>query len=405
MTVFASSNFITLAATKEIPANYGTVTGSAAMQYMPNTGVTLKYSKETMQSNTMDQTRQLSDLIDTGFQVSGGFGYEFAPQMYDMFLEGAMWKEWSNTTNVTIVGTTNQAARTITAASLTPFSTVVAGQYVRVAGFVNAANNGVFKVLSKTDLVLTLDTVYTTLVNETSVAGVTVKGSMLRNPALPANSVRTSYFFEKALEDLDPVQRFGYGGNLINSMSLSVQSKAIVTGSLDFIGKGSTAYTTATQSTGAIVAAPVKDIFNSLSHIGSMRINGVLANGSGVYFQGFDFSIGHSLRGISAVGNLGNVGVSPGTITVTGNMSPFFAAQTMYDRFINSTAFHLSFEVINQTTGEGYVFSFPRIKINDDDVGGSGKDQDVIESISWTALKDTTYSTTMQIDRFLTSYV
>ena len=404
MTVFASSNALTLAMIEE--SVYGTVPGSGAMKYMPYTGESLKFSKETTSSGLIDQSRQVKDVIATGHEVSGGFDFELAARTYDELFEGALWKRWGTATDVTITASVVAATKTITASAGTPFSNVVAGQFIKFSGMDESANNGVFKVASKTSsLIIVLESTYA-LADEAATADVSVKGCMIRNPTTAqaaSGSVALSYYIEKALNDLATVHRFSYSGLMVNSFSLSAQASSPITGSFDFMGKDSTSYSTGTKSPSAITTITGTDVFNAISHLGGIRVDGALMNTAGVYFQGLDFSIANALRGIKAVGEMGNVGVSPGDIGATGSMNPYFANDTMYAKFLAGTKFALSYELID-ADGEGYVFSFPNVIISDTGMNSGGKDQDMVENISWTALVDPTLGVSVQIDRFYADY-
>ncbi len=110
------------------------------------------------------------------------------------------------------------------------------------------------------------------------------------------------------------------------------------------------------------------------------------------------------MRGIQAVANLGNVDVSPGQFSVTGSLNAYFSDKTMYGKFLDDTEFSLSYTVTDGTTNQGYNFFFPRVVISSSTMSASGKDQDLVETISWTALKSASTAlvptVTVQIDRF-----
>jgi len=89
MTVFASSNFKTLAMREDASDNYGGNPGSGeTLQYLPYTTESFAYQKESIDSSTITQSRQKQDSIDVGFDVNGGFEMEWAPMAYDQFIEG-----------------------------------------------------------------------------------------------------------------------------------------------------------------------------------------------------------------------------------------------------------------------------------------------------------------------------
>jgi len=282
---------------------------------------------------------------------------------------------------------------------------LVDGQFVKVSGANNAENNKIVQIDTVTDTVITVKDQYT-LVDETSTATVSVKGCLIQNAKQSSDEVRISYFVERALQDMDPVYRWSYRGLMVNSISMSAQTKSILTGSIDFLGKDSLSYSDGTKSQGTLVNAVSTEKLNAAYHIGGIRIDGVdlRSQSSPVFFQSLDFTINNNLRGLQAVGEVGNIGVSAGDFTADGSFSPYFSNDDMYQKFLNGTAFSLSYEAVNSSTGEGYVFHFPRCKVQDSGLEGSGKNTDIQESVSWTALEDPTTQITVQIDRFLADY-
>jgi Phage tail tube protein len=396
---FASSKFITLSGQEE--STYGVQPASGNFKFLPNTEINFNYSKETITSNTVDQTRQTKDLIPTGFSVSGGFNFEFAPKVFDEIIEGVMWTRWGTPITVPCsIAVDSTTRRFTTSVAANTFANVVAGQYIRIAGaLLNPANTGIFRVAAKISNLIIETDAGTSMVTETVKTGCTITANMIRNPATMSVGQRISYYFEKANTDMSPVQRFSYSGCMVNLFSLSVQSKSVVTGSFDFLGKASEIYGPLTRSFAAVTGPIATDAFNTLSHVRNVRINGALLSATSTFLQGFEFSIGHSLRGVPAIGVLGNAEVNPGLISVTGKMSPYFASSDMYTKFLASTKFSMSFELIG-TNGDGYIFSFPQCVIGNDDMSG----EDVVENLSWSAVVDPTYGTSMQIDRFYALY-
>lgn len=405
MTTFASKKFKTLSYCEDGSDNYGgDPTASETLRYLPYTSENFAYSKESIDSATTTQSRQKQDSITVGFETSGGLEMEWAPKAYDEFIEGALWKRWGDATDFTGTLSFDADAKTITATG-TPFANIVSDQFVKVSGASNAANNGVFQVASvATDNVITLKNTYT-LADESNAENITLKACMIRNAADSTEEVRISYFVEKCLQDMTPVYRFSYRGQMVNTISMSAQTKAIITGSIAFMGTDSESYSDQTKSAGgggSVTSAFTTEKLNAVYHIGGIRIDGVdlRTESTPTYFSALDFTINNNLRGIPAVGELGNVSVAPDMFTVEGNISPYFTNDDMYQKFLNGTSFSLSYEAINSETGEGYVFYFPYCKIQTSGMDGD----DIQENIAWTALEDETLGITVQIDRFLADY-
>lgn len=403
----ATGSSVTLAYQEETA--YGTLPSTGTFRFTPLTGESLTFSKDSITSNNINSTRQVSDVIQTGFNVSGGIEIELAGKTFDEMMEGALWNRWStavdedfSTGELTVVA----ATRTITStrgSAPTLQTDLSTGQFIRISGMDDAGNNGVFQIESITSetvfIVLDPDSVLTN--GSTGTSG-RLAGSMLRN-----GSTSISYVFEKAFNDLTTPQYFYFLGCMVNALSLSMQSSSIVTGSFDFMGTTSSTYDTGTESTGAIVASVGNNILNAVSHIGGVRIDSALQSASDIYFQGIDLSLANNLRGVQAIGTVGNITVSPGQLEATGTMNAYFSDPTMYGKFTGDTEFSLSYEIIDES-GEGYVFSFPRVTITADDLPTSGNDSDIVENMTWSAMMSASTniapSITMQIDRFYSDY-
>ena len=398
----ASSNFTTLSYSPE--STYGEIPDTKPFRYVPMTGESLQYTKESITSNTLESSRQITDQVQTGFQVGGGFDYELAPKYYDEFMQGIMWSTWGTATSeeggieLTVVATSG----TLTATAGTTFGTLIAGDFVQISGMDAVGNNGVFQVDEATSATEIIVHDYdSTLVDVTDNTTVTVRGNSIKNA-----KVDWSYYFEKNITDLDPDEFFSYSGCKANSFSVSAQSSSIVTGSFDFVGQTSEEYATNTRSDSAVQTTTLAGILNAVGDVGGVRINGVTQ--SSIYFQSLDFSIENNLRGIQAIGTKGNVDVSPGQFGVTGTLNAYFSDKTMYKKFLDDEEFSLSYEVIDTSTKEGFSFYFPRVVISSSTMSASGSDQDLVENISWTALKSASDANvpnvTVQICRFLADY-
>jgi len=245
-----------------------------------------------------------------------------------------------------------------------------------------------------------------------------VKASMIRAPENGAstNMIRQSFLLEKRQSDLSTELFTYFSKCYLNTFSLSAQSAALLTGSIDFMGAsskmressfaGASTVTDLTAgSTAAYVAADAFNGFNAVSHVKEVIVNGVNLNGTTntQYIQGFDFSITNNLRGVKAIGHLGNIDTLAGQLGITGNMNVFFANKTLYDLFTAQTEFPLSFRVENEN-GDGYIFSFPRVTISNDSMSAGGADADLVENMTWTAMFSTALKTSMQIDRIYGTY-
>jgi len=428
----ASSNF-TIMRFGEYADPTDLTTLPTSLREIPMTGESLGYQTQSIQSQNINSSRQILGTIQTGYEASGGLQIEMAPKTWDLLIQGALWADWQTTpvseddTDVTITA----ATRTIAFGSITPFDdvgtatdSIKEGQFFQLrAGSTDSiadGNVGVYQVEEVTDtataIVKAVDGA-TPFSGDETAKNCCLKASMIRAPkdGSTDNMKRHVFLFEKEQSDLVPSTFTYFKGCYVNNMSLNAQSASLLTGSLDVMGSTSGIDTSTTVLTHDD-ALPFNG-FNAVNHVKDVIVNGKNLNEVGgtneQFIQGLDFSITNNLRGIKAIGHLANVDTAAGMLGVTGNINVFFANTAMYDLFINQTEFALSYCVLN-SSGDGYVFSFPRVNISNDSMSAGGQDQDLVENMQFTAMYDNTdqgggystsgYQTSVQIDRFLDDY-
>ena len=126
------------------------------------------------------------------------------------------------------------------------------------------------------------------------------------------------------------------------------------------------------------------------------RSNGVAST---MVIRAMSLNLNNNLRAQDAIGSLPHVGVALGKLEITGNIEAYFADLTAYNRFVNGTAFALSFKV-NDSTGDYYRFTLPAVKYESGQVVAGGLDQDLVFQGTWRAIYDPTSACMIQIDKF-----
>lgn len=205
------------------------------------TGESLEHKKDVVTSEEVRSDRQTSDLVEVGMSAAGAVDFELSYLAWQEFLEAALF---SNVVDIAAVGITADfalAGQTITASTGTPFAAVLPGCFVKVAGAANALNNGPKLVISKTDTVLTLAA--GSIAANQAAATITVTGKHLKN-----GNVRHSYTGERNIltsANLRKYQR--YYGLMLDKLNLTFESKKIVVGKMEFVGKVGDAADTSLQ--------------------------------------------------------------------------------------------------------------------------------------------------------------
>jgi hypothetical protein len=185
----------------------------------------LTYAPTTEVSNEIDPTRQVKDLILTGFEASGDIATEYSLENLDMFMEGGFCNPWLRTpevyngpgweygTSATRITAVSSTALTIAGSSVLAGSATnatgasfVAGQLLRLSGFVS--NNGLFPI--------------------TAGAATSVTASGLTAEASPPASARAKVVgFQGAAADLVASTS---GGSALTSTALNFTTLGLIVG-------------------------------------------------------------------------------------------------------------------------------------------------------------------------------
>jgi len=223
---------------------------------------------------------------------------------------------------------------------------------------------------------------------ETSDAA-TIRGSFLKN-----GTTELPFSIERFHDD--KTQYFGFKGMVVNSMSITAAAASILTGSFDFLGKNATRGASSIGAT--YTSAPTNDVLNAVSNVGSIMEGSTLTALSGILIQELNFTLNNNVRGLQAIGTLGNADLGVGNVECTGALNVYFEDGSLYDKYIAGTESGMSFKV-EDSSGNAYIFTFPRVKFMTDAVNVGGLNTDVMENLGWQALRHAAYDYTVGITR------
>ncbi|RLI53405.1 MAG: hypothetical protein DRP09_15775 [Candidatus Thorarchaeota archaeon] len=376
--------------------SWGTTPGTATLKKMRFTSEALNFNVDNISSQELRSDRQTTDLIQTGADCSGAINFELSYSAFDDIIEGAAWDSW--------VGVGGGSTETITAASspsdfsltATPTNTIalgasishgiVAGQWIELNG--SSADDGYLLVTAVSGNTLTIGAggIQTT---ETLDNGETIKGSRIVN-----GTTEKSFSIERY--HADKSKYFGFTGMEVNTMNITAAAAAIVTGSFDFIGKSATAGTSSIGAT--YTAAPTYDVMNTVSNVGNLMEGSTMTAVSGIFIQEISFTLNNNIRGLQAIGHLGNADLGVGSVECTGTLNVYFENLDLYNKYINASDSGLSFKV-EDSSGNAYIFTFPRIKFSSDVINAGGLNTDIVETINWQAIMHATYGHTFSITK------
>jgi hypothetical protein len=384
----SDSNRVLLSYIKE--TTWGTTPATAPPTEIRMTGESLSYDISNVTSSEIRDDRQVTDLIQSGASMTGGFNFELSYASFDDFIAGALFSTWSakkDTTSTVISVATSSGNQFVTTVA-TDISGIVAGQWIRTSGFAAATNNGYHRVTAVATLSLTVSSTLTKVV---AGATVTLEARYIRN-----GITESSFSIERKHSDLSPLVYFIFTGLVVNSMSLSLQASQIVTGSFDFVGEGATVGASAMTS-GTLVDANDNTPLNAVSNVANVLENFTAV--ASCLIQSLDFTINNNLRGLTAIGALGNCDIGSGQVDITGTLNAYFKTKDLFDKYIAGTATSISFRLLD-ADGNAYIFTFPTVKFESDKANAGSSNQDIVENIGWRALRNATYNCMIQIDKF-----
>jgi hypothetical protein len=282
-----------------------------------------------------------------------------------------------------------------TGGTLTGDTTMVAGAF---AGGI-ATNTGFFEITAVDD-----DEITVTPGPGVQAAGdeVTIKASMVRNPSdegvtLPHEAITAASFtIETAYNDIG--QFMLQNGMRVGAYSMDLSTGAIPTGTFSFNGKETVRSGATTLGGGAYTVLGTTDTptMNATTNVGSIKKDGSTLAAK---LSALSFSGDASLRDQNAIGSKFPEGIGVGRFNLTGSITAYFEDGTLYDEFLSHDTVALSWR-FTDLDDNVYVYTIPAVKFTSDPVSPGGIDQDVMEEIEWTAFRDPTKKTMMQIDRF-----
>lgn len=365
-----------------------TPSGPPTLKDLRFTSESLHGEMSTVTSQEIRADRQVSDFIRNGLSAAGGINWELSYGVFDDFFQALLQStNWTSPNTVTLTTISAAAADNSFNRSAGDWSAQFsAGQWLRASGFANAANNGVFKIVSvtATKIVVTGGT----LVNESAGPSFT-----LLSASQITNGTTLKFFtIERQYTDLTNIFEV-FRGMCFDQGSMAISADQIVTGGFTLIGKNALSGT-ATVGTGTNTAAPTNPVQNGIDNIVK-----VLEGGGLFDIVSGSWQLQNNLRARLQVGSLGAISIGSGTVNVTGQITAYFATNAILDKFLNFTASSLAF-VHRDALGNIYVVEFPRVKYSSGQRVAGGLNQDIIADLNFTAFRHETEGVTARITRF-----
>lgn len=383
MPALAVSSRVQLAYIQE--SVYGTVPGAGNYRQLRMTGESLNFdlSKEITKEVRADRQNGGATTVDAN--AAGAINVHFQYAEYEALMAGALQSTFTvfGVNGVGATFTATMTTSTITAGAATSgasdLSTLQRGQWIKLIAPSGANNGKIVRVstsVAPTNTVVTVDA-NTPLTAEGPIANSTVNTARLSN-----GTTQPSFSLEKQF--LDIAQYLTYRGMTVNKMSFNFSAASLTDGSFEFMGKD-VQTGTATKLPGTATASYTFDIQNSVKGVGQFWENGIpLAS---TFVKSISMNVNNNLRGQKAIANLGNIGIGAGDLAVDGQLEVYFADATIFNRFLTDT--YTSIIIGSQdTAGNGYVITLPRVMLMNAKIVAQGENQDVMVQFDYSCFSD-----------------
>lgn len=355
------------------------------MLELPYTSESLAYDKRMIQSNLVRSDRMIDDIIEVGAGASGDLNFEYKFGDYDNLMLGAIGA--SAYTSSTFTGTANLSfaaagggVQVITGPAST-FTNWQDGAWVRVSG-ANTQNNGVWKQTAHTSTTITVANAAGTVQAGTS-------ATVLQKFAFNG-TVKRSFLLEKRFTDI--TQFIHLRGMRVNTWSLNVEAEQIVTGSFGFIG--ARAVGQGTTVAGSSTPAGALSVSSATSNIGTLQEAGIALT---TKLKSIKMTVNANARALSAVASKFPIDINLGSLLVTGTIEAYFEDLALYNKFVNNTDSSLAFEIDSQED-DRTIITINNLEFTNARPVGQGLNQDVMIAIDFTAKRNATTNSVIQID-------
>lgn len=378
----SDANRVTLRYVKEV--TYG-VNPGVALKNLRFLSETLGQTTEMVQSQEIRADRQVADVKRVNIGADGDIAFELTYATFDEIFEALFWGAWSSDINISsaLISADTSDDSFNSAGGL--FTSIQAGDFIQVGGFVATGNNNTWQVLTKTNNKITVDGNLTT---EATGATITIHSSRLIG-----GNTEVSLLVEKEIVNGAGVSKFvSFDGGRIGNGQLTISPTQLISGQFSFSGRKATP-ASATVGVGAPIAANTNEVLNAVDNISRVREGGAV---SALDITQIQFTIENTLRNRNVIAYLGRKAIRPGTQVITGTMSCYFEDFDVYQKYIDQTVSDLSF-LVTDVAGNKIAFYFPQLKFTGGNPTTPGLDQDIMVDFTFQAYLDPTlaYSVAM----------
>lgn len=377
------------------PSSVAFPSGNPTLATARITGETLGQDTESAESEEIRSGGNRSFVARVGLSASGEVSMELRTDqdVRDHLQAALLSAAWTSAlsdvdTVYSMVNATNTLNRSSGSFITDGFAV---GDWIKISGFTDPANNGWFRisVLTATDATLQGSTVN----DEAAGDSVTVK-----RPAYIQNGTTLSYLhYERVMADV--ASEFPQiVGNLPETMGLSVAAKALIGLTFGMMGKGEVTPTpTSTGGDGSPTAAGTREPMQTVDNVKLFMADADTT----LDVSDWTMNTNNNLRTRDAIGTLGAVSIGRGEFSVDGSLTVYYETKALYDKYTAFSTVPLALRCEDnvqgsETTGAVLIFDLPETKVTNGRRVAGGKNTDIMGAFDFQAFGKT-YGYTMRV--------
>lgn len=360
-------------------SSFGVHPGSGqTAQLMRFNSHTIKPNQETKRSQEIVSSRAVANLKRTRIGAGGTINTELSWGSHESLMLAAIGAAAFTApaaVNSGVDFATDASAGTITGTGID--DDVVVGMFIAASTFSNSAVNTYYKVIGVDTDELTVDPKPAATV--ASGTGAIVGFDYAKN----GTSLR-SFSIEEHLSDLSNEYKLGTG-MMVQNWGLSAEKGELISQTFEVLLK-SFVPTTSSATSGSSSAKTTTEIMSTVDDIFGL-VYGTRGAAALVDIESFNFQTNANLREIMNLGDAGPSEMNHGKFFLTGNMTAYFANQSLLKSFTDFDDNKRFAFIVKDTDNNVYAFDFPRIRFSDGGAPNEGENSDFMTELSFEAIQ------------------
>ena len=401
----SDSNRIRVSIVPQVSFAAGTPT-DPAWQVLATTGQSIRDRIGYQQSQTINNDRNVQDLIRLSKSAGGGIPMEltWSPSavtasspagegLMQLITAAMAGSEDAEQSSIFGAPETVESSKTLSGSNYA--ANVEVGDIVRVSDSTTAADNGYYRVTVVTDTLITVAADADFASSET----VTVTRA-----ARIKNGTSEQFFsIEVARLDLDIAQVFT--GCAIDGMDFNIADEAITSANFSIAGADSTFVSTPVSGGGEtgnvavfVTGAEYTDPTTS-PVLDSIGVPEIRSEGAAYAAKSIQMSLLNNVSPRTQIGGLGAQSMRFGEFGASGRITAYMEDFSEMTQYANNTSTDIWLVMIDEND-KGFSMSLPQVKFGDVGADVTGSNTDVLVDIAATAIKDPTELCTVRLQRW-----